>query len=177
MNTRHLFLFAPFALAATLLAQPAAPDSPAGPARGRGAPRAPMVRMDPLMRVLDTDKDGHLSPAEIAASATVLPALDVNDDGNISPDEIRFAAFAEAVKSAPAHDTPRARGGRFLSNGPLGFELDANRDGIIQPMEICNAFSSLQLLDANHDGTLSPDEVRPLYQHRRPAPDTVALRN
>lgn len=176
MNTRHLLLLAPFALATTLLAQPAAPDTPAGPARGRGALRAPMVRVDPLMRVLDTDKDGHLSPAEIAASGTALQALDVNDDGNISPDEVRFAAFADAVKSAPAEGTPRFRGGRFLSSGPLGFELDANRDGVIQPMEICNAFSSLKLLDTNHDGTLSPDEVRPLYQPRRPAPDTVAMR-
>ena len=54
--------------------------------RGRG------MGFDPLMRALDSDRDGVLSDAEIAAAANALTALDVNSDGQLSADEIRPAA-------------------------------------------------------------------------------------
>jgi hypothetical protein len=42
-----------------------------------------------LLVLFDTDKDGVLSAAEIAASPTVLKALDQNSDGQVTADEIR----------------------------------------------------------------------------------------
>jgi Ca2+-binding EF-hand superfamily protein len=51
--------------------------------RGRGG------MFDPLMRVLDTDRDGALSGAEIAGAAAALTALDANQDGQLSSEEFR----------------------------------------------------------------------------------------
>ena len=52
--------------------------------RGRGG-----MMGDPLMRVLDTDRDGSLSEAEIAAAADALKQLDANQDGQLSAEEFR----------------------------------------------------------------------------------------
>lgn len=55
--------------------------------RGRGGRGGPML--DPLLRALDTDRDGSLSAAEIAAATGALKALDGNGDGQLSPEEFR----------------------------------------------------------------------------------------
>jgi Ca2+-binding EF-hand superfamily protein len=54
--------------------------------RGRGRGGFP----DPLIRALDTDRDGALSTEEIAGAAGALKALDVNQDGHLSADEFRL---------------------------------------------------------------------------------------
>lgn len=43
----------------------------------------------PLMRVLDTDKDGQLSAAEIGNAVEALMTLDGNGDGVLSREELR----------------------------------------------------------------------------------------
>jgi len=55
--------------------------------RGRGGPMA-----DPLLRVLDTDRDGSLSSSEIAGATAALTTLDANGDGQLSSEEFRGAA-------------------------------------------------------------------------------------
>jgi Ca2+-binding EF-hand superfamily protein len=54
-----------------------------GRGRGRGG------FLDPLMRALDTDRDGAVSTAEIAGAADALKTLDTNQDGQLSGDEFR----------------------------------------------------------------------------------------
>jgi hypothetical protein len=54
-----------------------------GRGRGRGG------IFDPLMRVLDTDRDAEVSTAEIAGAADALKTLDANQDGQLSGDEFR----------------------------------------------------------------------------------------
>jgi Ca2+-binding EF-hand superfamily protein len=56
-----------------------------GERRGRG--RGGMF--DPLMRALDSDRDGSLSDGEIAGAAAALKALDGNQDGELSGEEFR----------------------------------------------------------------------------------------
>lgn len=51
--------------------------------RGRGG------MFDPLMRVLDPDRDGTLSASEIAAAAAALTTLDGNQDGQLAGEEFR----------------------------------------------------------------------------------------
>jgi phosphoglycolate phosphatase-like HAD superfamily hydrolase len=56
----------------------------------RRAGKAPAVTgpVAPLMAALDTDKDGAISAAEIAAAATALKTLDKDGDGVISAEEM-----------------------------------------------------------------------------------------
>ena len=55
-----------------------------GPGRGPGGPGGP-----PVVRALDTDKDGELSADEIAKAAESLKSLDQNEDGKLTEDELR----------------------------------------------------------------------------------------
>ena len=45
----------------------------------------------PLMRLLDTDRDGELSAAEINSAPAVLKAADQNKDGKLTPEEVDAA--------------------------------------------------------------------------------------
>lgn len=58
---------------------------PDGPPRGDGpGPGGP-----PLVRALDTDRDGEISAEEIAKASESLKSLDKNDDGKLTEDELR----------------------------------------------------------------------------------------
>ncbi|MBS1856028.1 MAG: hypothetical protein JST11_11730 [Acidobacteria bacterium] len=62
----------------------AAPAGRGGRGEGPG-----FMRMDPLLAALDTDANGEISAAEIAAAATSLKKLDKNGDGQLTEDEVR----------------------------------------------------------------------------------------
>jgi Ca2+-binding EF-hand superfamily protein len=55
---------------------------------GMGGGRGGMM-MNPLLRALDTDQDGKLSAAEIAAAPAALKTLDKNGDGMLDQEELR----------------------------------------------------------------------------------------
>lgn len=67
----------------TLAAKQAPP--PPEPEHGPG----PGGFREPLMTALDTNHDGTLSPAEIAAAGSTLLSLDANHDGQLSAEELR----------------------------------------------------------------------------------------
>ncbi len=46
------------------------------------------AKPDPLFAVLDTDRDGALSTAELRNAAAVLKQLDKNNDGRLTRDEL-----------------------------------------------------------------------------------------
>ncbi len=151
----------PLALAGTTLAQ-TAPTSDATPRRGpggHGGPGGPGGRGNPIVRVIDTDKNHELSAAEIANSAIVIRALDLNGDGTVSATELRPARPADApARPAPPADAPA----RTRPVEPVMLALDANSDGALSAAEITNAATSLLALDANKDGKLTAEEFRPL---------------
>lgn len=105
----------------------------------------------PIVAVLDADRDGSLSAAEITAAPVILAALDANADGLLSPDELRVTSARGRIF--------RVSGGTASLNVVLA--LDANLDGELQPMELTNAVSSLKRLDVNGDGVLTSDELQP----------------
>lgn len=128
-----------------------------GAASAAHAATAPTTSVSPLMAALDTDGDGIISAAELAAAPATLTALDVNDDGIVTLDELR----AVSANGRPT------RG--FLGSGQafnVLLTLDANSDGEIQSIEIANAVSSLKRLDVNGDGMLTRDELRPTLPRR-----------
>ncbi len=118
---------------AAAMAQP-----PEGPP-GRGPRRDSPPGGPPVIRALDTDKDGELSADEIAKAAESLKSLDKNDDGKLSEDELRPPRPEGAPGRSDAYRGPgrpegspefgpppgEGRGGprerrRFSQDGPRG---------------------------------------------------------
>lgn len=146
-----------FAATGLLLAQTTDSTAPRGPHRGPpGGGPGGHGRGQPLLRVLDADKNGELSADEITAAPAALAALDQNADGAVSADELHAGRPANAP-------TPPADGARHRrAASPVMLALDADQDGALSAAEIKNATASLKALDANKDGKLSRDELRPL---------------
>jgi hypothetical protein len=166
-NAHRLLLVAALITAEILCAQTAPSDGGPGPRRGGpGGPGGP-GRLPPVLRVLDADKDGEISAAEIASSASSLATLDANKDGVLTTDELRPAH--PGMRGTPPADAParpeRGPGGPGSHARPIlpvMLALDANADGALSASEIANAPASLRALDANADGKLTRDELRPL---------------
>src|SRR5262245_41692649 len=86
-------------LALAAIAQPPARPGQREPRGAEGAPgpRGPEGRPEfgpppnPLIDVLDSDRDHEISAKEIDASAAALRKLDRNKDGKLSEDELRPA--------------------------------------------------------------------------------------
>jgi Ca2+-binding EF-hand superfamily protein len=60
-----------------------------GERRGPGGGPGGMMRLDPVMRALDTDEDGVISAAEWSKAPQALAKFDKNGDGQLTPDELR----------------------------------------------------------------------------------------
>lgn len=104
---------------------------------------------DPLLYVIDTNHDGILSAAEIAASSTSLLSLDRNHDGAITPDEMSTQL-----------QTPEERVNRMLA------DFDTNHDGRIAKAEVPDRMDAqFDAIDANHDGYLDKDEMILYYSN------------
>jgi hypothetical protein len=142
------------------------PHSPHRGPGGRGGPGHPIVR------AIDTDKNGELSAAELDNAPAAIRALDANADGIVTMEEFRPARPAGAPER-PADATERPAGGpgrKARGDGiasaqhidPVMLALDANKDAALSATETANATASLKALDSNSDGKLTRDELRPL---------------
>ena len=168
MNNPHRLLLVAALITTEILCAQTAPTG--GPRRGGpGGPGGPggHGRFHPVIRVLDADKDGEISAAEIANAPVSLKALDANSDGTVAADELR--PVHPAMRGTPPADAPArpARDGQAPTDRPRPIDpvmlaLDANSDGALSATEITNAATSLKALDANADGKLTRDELRPL---------------
>jgi Ca2+-binding EF-hand superfamily protein len=87
-------------ISAAELHPPRPADAPMPPDAANHPARADRPHpVDPILRALDTDGNGELSPAEIANAAISLRTLDANGDGKLTRDELRPAG-------APPRDGP-----------------------------------------------------------------------
>lgn len=139
-NRIHLLL----ALAATVTASAKEPKPPVD-----RRPPPPQ----PLLAALDANRDGRLSPDEIANSSAALGELDRNEDGTLTRKELRPRPPKDKTKQPP----PPARHGP----SPLIAALDLDEDGVLSADEIEDAPLSLAALDKNEDGTISRKELNP----------------
>lgn len=136
----------------------AAPSSKAAPLTRS----ALWSKLEGQFRSLDTNKDGFVSQAEIAADLVVqqkkiaanirqrreaaFTAMDKNKDGQLSRDE--FLAAGPQV-NGPAPDGSKVMG-----------RMDTDKDGKLTLTEFSSApLSNFDRLDTNRDGTISPDEA------------------
>ncbi len=106
------------------------------PEPGRGRPRA--------MELLDTDRDGKVSLAEITAEqGRLIAAADVDGDGKLSIDEFRRRGrLFQALGTTTLFDLIDVDGDRSLSAEELAkpserwcSRTDANADGLLDPEE------------------------------------------
>ena len=136
------------AVAFTLAATAAAQGSPQRPGPGpRGEFRGPPEpgRGHPgAMELLDTDRDGKVSLAEITAEqGRLIAAADVDGDGKLSIDEFRRRGrLFQALGTTTLFDLIDVDGDRSLSAEELAkpserwfSRSDANADGLLGPDE------------------------------------------
>lgn len=159
---KHLSRIALAALALGSLTLGLQAQDDARPRRGGGM-------VPPLVKALDTTKDGSLDAAEIAAASNALLTLDTDKDGALSREELRPQPPAGAPSDRPerpsgdAEHGPRGdrQGGGRPGGHPIIGALDADHDGVLSPSEIANASAALATLDSNSDGKITMDELRP----------------
>ena len=127
-----------------------------GPEVG-GFPGGPMgmLKMLPIMKVLDSDQDGTLSASEIANASKALIQLDKNGDGIISAEEMRPDVSATPGGFAGAEPGP--------PNGPMLGKLfetrDKNGDGKLSGDEIPERLrDKMKMVDKDGDGSISKSE-------------------
>ncbi|MFC6646206.1 EF-hand domain-containing protein [Granulicella cerasi] len=100
-----------------------------------------------VLKALDTDGDGTLSAAEIAAASKSLLTLDTNGDGQITNDEL---SKRPENAGASAEDLVKQL-----------MLLDKNGDGVLTADELPARMQNLmERADANKDGKITPDEIR-----------------
>lgn len=152
MNTRRISLLVALVLGTSTLATASVGNS------DNNRRRAPITTS--LLSVLDLDRDGAISTSEMTYATITLKALDLDDDGVLTVAEMASPTRTNATTRA---DTAAVRpvSARATAIFNLIHQLDANNDGVLQPMEIANANSSLAYLDVNRDGVISRDEILP----------------
>jgi hypothetical protein len=114
----------------------------------------------PLMRALDADKNGELSPAEIENAPATLKTLDKNKDGKLTAEELR------------PRGTPRGTERERITRGPSPEEtvarvmaMDRNQDGQLTKDEVPERIRSLiSRADENGDGIASRAELLKLAE-------------
>jgi Ca2+-binding EF-hand superfamily protein len=154
----------------------------APPRRPDGAPGGPPPGGPGggLFGMLDTDRNGELSTAEIVAAGSTLLKLDKNGDGKLTPDEVFAGAGGPpgGMRGRPGDGQPGVGQPGNGRPGQRGFggmnpdelrqrlkEADTNGDGKLSkeeaPAMIKDRFDRI---DANSDGFIDENEMRQMFR-------------
>lgn len=167
--------------------RPGQEDRPRQPGRsgeGGSGPRGGMMRMpNPLMEAIDADKDGELSPEEIANAVVALKTLDKNEDGKLDSAETRpnFEGMTGGFGGGfggPGGGFPGGPGGPGGGQGGNPEEMvqrllamDENKDGQLSKEEIPERLQSMLTRgDKNEDGSLDKEEIMAVSRERSGGP-------
>lgn len=140
------------------------------------------------LKRLDRDRNGELSPEEVARNRWDSPPItdsDLNKDGYLTLAELaqRYSkrqvvaqhpamSLGSRLPPAPKQEDPRSRYDRSragsLRGGSRGSEslardvverYDFNRNGILDPQEMANVGIAISSVDYNRNGTVDDDEL------------------
>jgi Ca2+-binding EF-hand superfamily protein len=140
-------------------------------------PPIQFFQISPILSTLDTNHDGTLSAAEIAAAATELKKLDKNGDGKLTRDEAGI--HMEQLRGRGGPGGPGRGEGRPEPETPAPpptaddmtaslMMFDANHNGQLEKSEVPERFQGLfERGDTNKDGILTKDEIVALAQANR----------
>lgn len=110
----------------------------------------------PAMRVLDLDKDGVISAAEIQQAAANLAKLDKNQDGKLTEDELRPAGGPPRQGQREGEAAPNYR--TALVEALMKYDKDGN--GSLSKAEVPERLLGLfARTDANTDGIITREEL------------------
>lgn len=109
---------------------------------------------NPVLVVLDADRDRTLSADEIAGATEALLTLDANGDGELTPNELR-----------PPPPPPPGEGDiveRLMRH-------DRNADGLLAPIELLPPHAAHLFIEADTDGDglLSIEELETWFQEHQ----------
>ncbi len=114
-------------------------------------PPVSYIRISPILNTIDTNQDGVLSTAEIAASPAELRKLDKNGDGKLTREEAGIRM-----------DLLPGRGGRGRGEGRGGPPPEVPAP----PPTADDMTTSLMMFDANNNGQLEKKEFAGAFPRR-----------
>ena len=132
---------------------------PGGPGGGRGG----MMRMVPVMAVLDADADGQISAKEIENASMALKKLDKNKDGKLTEDELRPEFGGRGGRGE--RGGRRGGGSEEFVNRMMNF--DENGDGKLSKDELPERMQAFMArADSNNDGDITKQELEKMAASR-----------
>jgi Ca2+-binding EF-hand superfamily protein len=151
---------------------------------GRGPGRGRFLAPNVGFMTLDSNGDGVVDAAEIAAAPASLAKLDKDGDGQITSDEVRMAmpqGQGRGGPGGPGRGGPGRGGEKSEAETQAAMveetvknlmAFDANGDGKLSRSELPERFQGLfDRGDANKDGFLTPDEIRKMAAAQAAPPD------
>lgn len=119
-----------------------------------------------LFDILDTSRDGRLSPRELAAGREKIGAWDEDGDRLVAGGEIPQTWRLQVARGAPrfgvsnfVRTAPTSTRSRDVG-GPAWFvRMDRNEDGEVTRREFLGKLGDFDRLDADHNGALDSDEA------------------
>lgn len=127
-------------------------ERPSGRPGGGGSGFGGRRPLNPVLLVLDKDRNGTLSSEEIAGASAALKTLDKNGDGQITREEFR------PTQGGPGGGAPGGGGpGDFIARL---MENDKNKDGKLSKEELPERMQRvLERADTSGDGALDKAEI------------------
>jgi Ca2+-binding EF-hand superfamily protein len=146
-------------------------------AQERQQPPMDFIKASPILNIIDTNQDGVISAAEIAASPAQLRKLDKNGDGKLNREEAGMQMPGRGGgRGGRGEGRGEGRGGGGPEETPapppsvedltaMFMAFDANHNGQLEKSEVPERLQGMfERGDANKDGILTRDEIAKLAQ-------------
>jgi Ca2+-binding EF-hand superfamily protein len=114
------------------------------------------------VKMMDTNKDGYVSPAEHATGAKkMFGQMDADHDGKVTAAEMDVAHKKMQGEMKGHQESAPENTGREMSSADKIKVVDANNDGTLTAQEHKDASESMfKKMDADKDGNLTLAEVQ-----------------